>query len=128
VTKEKMRLFRWLFVFSLAMAVLFYFLAREQMARVGEMRYDQFLQMVREGRVQELEVSGNRAFGKLKDGTLFTVQLPERTEFLEQLLVRYRVPVRFRSAPINPAQWQNLIISLLMMVLVAGPSTTLLLD
>jgi len=120
VTKEKMRLFRWLFVFSLAMAVLFYFLAREQMARVGEMRYDQFLQMVREGRVQELEVSGNRAFGKLKDGTLFTVQLPERTEFLEQLLVRYRVPVRFRSAPINPAQWQNLIISLLMMVLVAG--------
>ena len=115
-----MRLFRWLFVFSLAMAVLFYFLAREQMARVGEMRYDQFLQMVREGRVQELEVSGNRAFGKLKDGTLFTVQLPERTEFLEQLLVRYRVPVRFRSAPINPAQWQNLIISLLMMVLVAG--------
>ena len=34
--------------------------------------------------------------------------------------MRYRVPVRFRSAPINPAQWQNLIISLLMMVLVAG--------
>jgi cell division protease FtsH len=120
VTEKTMRMFRWLFVLSLAMAVLFYFLAREQMERVREVRYDQFLQMVRDGRVQELEVSGNRAFGRLKDGTPFTVQLPERTEFLEQFLVRHQVPVRFRQAPLSPAQWQNLIISLLMMILVAG--------
>lgn len=115
-----MRMFRWFVILSLVMAVMFYFLARDQMARVREVRYDQFVHMVREGQVQELEITGNRAFGRLRDGTPFTVQLPERMEFLEQLLVNHNVPVRFRTAPISPAQWQNLIFSLLIMVVIAG--------
>jgi cell division protease FtsH len=67
-------------------------------------------------RVQEVEISGQRAFGRLLDGTPFTVQLPERTENLEQLLLQYQVPVKFRSSPISAVQWQQLILSILLML------------
>lgn len=110
-----MRAFRWLFAISLVSALLIYLVAREQMSRIRELRYDEFVQSVMQNRVQEVEISGQRAFGRLLDGTPFTVQLPERTENLEQLLLQHQVPVKFRSSPISAVQWQQLILSILLM-------------
>ncbi len=111
-----MRAFRWLFAISLVSALLIYLVVREQMSRIRELRYDEFVQAVMQHRVQELEISGQRAFGKLLDGTPFTVQLPERTENLEQLLLQHQVPVKFRNSPISAVQWQQLILSILLML------------
>jgi len=111
-----MRAFRWLFAISLVSALLVYLVVREQMSRIRELRYDEFVQAVMQHRVQELEITGQRAFGTLLDGTPFTVQLPERTENLEQLLLQYQVPVKFRSSPISAVQWQQLILSILLML------------
>ncbi len=111
-----MRAFRWLFAISLVSALLIYLVVREQMSRIRELRYDEFVQSVMQHRVQEVEISGQRAFGKLLDGTPFTVQLPERTENLEQLLLQHQVPVKFRSSPISAVQWQQLILSILLML------------
>ena len=111
-----MRAFRWLFAISLVSALLIYLVAREQMSRIRELRYDEFVQSVMQNRVQEVEISGQRAFGRLLDGTPFTVQLPERTENLEQLLLQYQIPVKFRSSPISAVQWQQLILSVLLML------------
>jgi len=111
-----MRAFRWLFAISLVSALLIYLVVREQMSRIRELRYDEFVQAVMQHRVQEVEISGQRAFGRLLDGTPFTVQLPERTENLEQLLLQYQVPVKFRSSPISAVQWQQLILSILLML------------
>jgi len=111
-----MRAFRWLFAISLVSALLVYLVVREQMSRIRELRYDEFVQAVMQHRVQEVEISGQRAFGKLLDGTPFTVQLPERTENLEQLLLQHQVPVKFRSSPISAVQWQQLILSILLML------------
>jgi len=111
-----MRAFRWLFAISLVSALLVYLVVREQMSRIRELRYDEFVQAVMQHRVQEVEISGQRAFGRLMDGTPFTVQLPERTENLEQLLLQYQVPVKFRSSPISAVQWQQLILSILLML------------
>jgi len=111
-----MRAFRWLFAISLVSALLIYLVAREQMSRIRELRYDEFVQSVMQNRVQEVEISGQRAFGRLLDGTPFTVQLPERTENLEQLLLQHQVPVKFRSSPISAVQWQQLILSVLLML------------
>jgi cell division protease FtsH len=111
-----MRAFRWLFAISLVSALLVYLVVREQMSRIRELRYDEFVQAVMQHRVQEVEISGQRAFGRLLDGTPFTVQLPERTENLEQLLLQYQVPVKFRSSPISAVQWQQLILSILLML------------
>ena len=111
-----MRAFRWLFAISLISALLVYLVVREQMSRIRELRYDEFIQSVMQNRVQELEISGQRAFGKLLDGTPFTVQLPERTENLEQLLLQHQVPVKFRSSPMSAVQWQQLILSVLLML------------
>jgi len=111
-----MRAFRWLFAISLISALLVYLVVREQMSRIRELRYDEFIQSVMQNRVQELEISGQRAFGKLLDGTPFTVQLPERTENLEQLLLQHQVPVKFRSSPMSAVQWQQLILSILLML------------
>jgi cell division protease FtsH len=96
--------------------LLVYLVVREQMSRIRELRYDEFVQAVMQHRVQEVEISGPRAFGRLLDGTPFTVQLPERTENLEQLLLQYQVPVKFRSSPISAVQWQQLILSILLML------------
>jgi len=111
-----MRAFRWLFAISLVSALLVYLVVREQMSRIRELRYDEFVQAVMQHRVQEVEISGQRAFGRLLDGIPFTVQLPERTENLEQLLLQYQVPVKFRSSPISAVQWQQLILSILLML------------
>jgi len=111
-----MRAFRWLIVLSLAGALLVYLVAREQMGRVRELRYDEFVQAITQHRVQEVEISGARAFGFLADGTPFTVQLPERMENLEQLLLQHQIPTRFRTSPITAVQWQNLIFSVLVML------------
>jgi cell division protease FtsH len=111
-----MRAFRWLFAISLVSALLVYLVVREQMSRIRELRYDEFVQAVMQHRVQEVEISGQRAFGRLLDGTPFTVQLPERTENLEQLMLQYQVPVKFRSSPISAVQWQQLILSILLML------------
>ncbi len=111
-----MRAFRWLFAISLISALLVYLVVREQMSRIRELRYDEFIQSVMQNRVQEVEISGQRAFGKLLDGTPFTVQLPERTENLEQLLLQHQVPVKFRSSPMSAVQWQQLILSVLLML------------
>jgi len=111
-----MRAFRWLFAISLISALLVYLVVREQMSRIRELRYDEFVQAVMQHRVQDVEISGQRAFGKLLDGTPFTVQLPERTENLEQLLLQHQVPVKFRSSPISAVQWQQLILSILLML------------
>lgn len=111
-----MRAFRWLIVLSLAGALLVYLVAREQMGRVRELRYDEFVQAITQHRVQEVEISGSRAFGFLADGTPFTVQLPERMENLEQLLLQHQIPTRFRTSPITAVQWQNLIFSVLVML------------
>ena len=111
-----MRAFRWLFAISLVSALLIYLVVREQMSRIRELRYDEFVQAVMQHRVQEVEISGQRAFGTLLDGTPSTVQLPERTENLEQLLLQYQVPVKFRSSPISAVQWQQLILSILLML------------
>ncbi len=111
-----MRAFRWLILLSLAGALLVYFVAREQMGRVRELRYDEFVQAITQHRVQEVEISGSRAFGFLADGTPFTVQLPERMENLEQLLLQHQIPTRFRTSPITAVQWQNLIFSVLVML------------
>jgi len=110
-----MRAFRWLFAISLISALLIYLVVREQMSRIQELRYDEFVQTVMQHRVQEVEISGQRAFGRLLDGTPFTVQLPERTENLEQLLLQHQIPVKFRSSPISAVQWQQLILSILLM-------------
>lgn len=110
-----MRVFRWLFAISLVGALLVYFTAREQMRRIRELRYDEFVQAVTQQGVREVEISGQRAFGILSDGTPFTVQLPERLENLEQLLLQYRIPVKFRNSPITAIQWQQLILSILLM-------------
>ncbi|GBC98767.1 ATP-dependent zinc metalloprotease FtsH [bacterium HR17] len=111
-----MRVFRWLFILGIATALLFYLLARDQMGRVQEIRYDQFVEMITSGRVRQVEIGGNRAWGVTQDGMPFTVQLPEQTESLTRLMLQHKVPFRFRSAPMNPAQWQNLIVSLLVML------------
>ncbi|MGQ9463247.1 MAG: ATP-dependent zinc metalloprotease FtsH [Candidatus Fervidibacter sp.] len=115
-----MRAFRWLFAISLVTALLVYLVVREQMSRVRELRYDEFVQAVEQQRVQELEIAGQRAFGMLSDGTPFSVQLPERLENLEQLLLQYHVPVRFRSSPISAVQWQQLILSMVVMFVIIG--------
>lgn len=115
-----MRAFRWLFAISLVTALLVYLVVREQMSRIRELRYDEFVQAVMQQRVQELEISGQKAFGMLSDGTPFSVQLPERLENLEQLLLQYHVPVRFRSSPISAVQWQQLILSMLVMFVIIG--------
>jgi len=104
-----------LFAISLIAGLLVFFVIREQMSRVKELRYDEFVQAVVERRVQEVEISGQRAFGILTDGTPFTVQLPDRLENLEQLLLQHQVPHRYRSSPISAAQWQQLILSILLM-------------
>lgn len=111
-----MKAFRWLFAISLVAAFLVYFVVREQMSRVRELRYDEFVQAVVQHRVQEVEISGQKAFGLLLDGTPFTVQLPDRTENLEQLLLQHQIPVRFRGSPISAVQWQQFILSLLLML------------
>jgi len=111
-----MKAFRWLFAISLIAALLVYFVVREQMSRVRELRYDEFVQAVTQKQVQEVEISGQRAFGLLTDGTPFTVQLPDRLENLEQLLLQHHVPVRFRGSPISAIQWQQFILSLLLML------------
>ena len=115
-----MRAFRWLFAISLVSALLVYLVVREQMSRIRELRYDEFVQAVMQHRVQEVEISGQRAFGKLSDETPFTVQLPERTENLEQLLLQHQIPVKFRSSPISAVQWQQLILSVLLMLGIIG--------
>ncbi|MCX7969173.1 MAG: ATP-dependent zinc metalloprotease FtsH [Armatimonadetes bacterium] len=111
-----MKAFRWLLAISLIVAFFVYFVVREQMSKVRELRYDEFVQAVMQQRVQELEISGQRAFGSLVDGTPFTVQLPDRLENLEQLLIQHHVPVRFRGSPFNAIQWQQFILSFLLMV------------
>ena len=75
-----MRSFRWLLAISLVTALLVYLVVRDQMSRIRELRYDEFVQAVMQQRVQELEISGQRAFGMLSDGTPFSVQLPERLD------------------------------------------------
>ncbi|MFN4180538.1 MAG: ATP-dependent zinc metalloprotease FtsH [Armatimonadota bacterium] len=111
-----MRAFRWLFAISLIAAFLVYFVVREQMSKVRELRYDEFIQAVTQQRVREVEISGQRAFGLFLDGTPFTVQLPDRLENLEQLLLQHQVPVRFRSSPMSAIQWQQFILSFLLMI------------
>ncbi|MCX7969783.1 MAG: ATP-dependent zinc metalloprotease FtsH [Armatimonadetes bacterium] len=111
-----MKAFRWLFIISLIVAFLVYFVVREQMSRVRELRYDEFVQAVVQHRVQEVEISGQKAFGLLLDGTPFTVQLPDRLENLEQLLLQHNVPVRFRGSPMSAIQWQQFILSFLLML------------
>lgn len=115
-----MRAFRWLLAISLVTALLVYLVVRDQMSRIRELRYDEFVQAVTQQRVQELEISGQRAFGMLSDGTPFSVQLPERLDNLEQLLLQHQVPVRFRSSPISSVQWQQLILSMLVMFVIIG--------
>lgn len=115
-----MRAFRWLLAISLVTALLVYLVVRDQMSRIRELRYDEFVQAVMQQRVQELEISGQRAFGMLSDGTPFSVQLPERLDNLEQLLLQHKVPVRFRSSPISSVQWQQLILSMLVMFVIIG--------
>lgn len=115
-----MRAFRWLLAISLVTALLVYLVVRDQMSRIRELRYDEFVQAVMQQRVQELEISGQRAFGMLSDGTPFSVQLPERLDNLEQLLLQHQVPVRFRSSPISSVQWQQLILSMLVMFVIIG--------
>ncbi len=115
-----MRGFRWLIFFSLLFGLLVYFVVREQMGRIRELRYDEFVRAVAQQRVQEVEISGSRAFGLMVDGTPFTVQLPERTENLEKLLLDHGVPVRFRSSPMSAVQWQNFLFSLLFLGLLIG--------
>lgn len=115
-----MRSFRWLLAISLVTALLVYLVVRDQMSRIRELRYDEFVQAVMQQRVQELEISGQRAFGMLSDGTPFSVQLPERLDNLEQLLLQHQVPVRFRSSPISSVQWQQLILSMLVMFVIIG--------
>lgn len=100
--------------------MLVYLVVRDQMSRIRELRYDEFVQAVMQQRVQELEISGQRAFGMLSDGTPFSVQLPERLDNLEQLLLQHQVPVRFRSSPISSVQWQQLILSMLVMFVIIG--------
>ncbi|MFA0781845.1 MAG: hypothetical protein YYHSYBAR_000236, partial [Candidatus Fervidibacter sacchari] len=56
-----MRAFRWLFAISLVSALLVYLVVREQMSRIRELRYDEFVQAVMQHRVQEVEISGQRA-------------------------------------------------------------------
>ena len=111
-----MKAFRWLFAISLIAAFLVYFVVREQMSKVRELRYDEFVQAVTQQRVREVEISGQRAFGLFLDGTPFTVQLPDRLENLEQLLLQHQVPVRFRSSPMSAIQWQQFILSFLLMI------------
>ncbi len=111
-----MKTFRWLFAISLIAALLVYLVVREQMSKVRELRYDEFVQAVVQQRVQEVEISGQKAFGLLVDGTPFTVQLPERLENLEQLLLQHRVPVKFRGSPISAIQWQQFILSFLLLL------------
>lgn len=111
-----MKAFRWLFAISLIAAFLVYFVVREQMSKVRELRYDEFVQAVTQQRVREVEISGQRAFGLFLDGTPFTVQLPDRLENLEQLLLQHQVPVRFRSSPMRAIQWQQFILSFLLMI------------
>ncbi len=111
-----MKAFRWLFAISLIAAFLVYFVVREQMSKVRELRYDEFVQAVTQQRVREVEISGQRAFGLFLDGTTFTVQLPDRLENLEQLLLQHQVPVRFRSSPMSAIQWQQFILSFLLMI------------
>ncbi len=115
-----MRAFRWLIFFSLLFGLLVYFVVREQMGRIRELRYDEFVQAVAQQRVREVEISGSRAFGLMVDGTPFTVQLPERTENLEKLLLDHGVQVRFRSSPMSAVQWQNFLFSLLFLGLLLG--------
>ncbi len=111
-----MKAFRWLFAISLIAAFLIYFVVREQMSKVRELRYDEFVQAVTQQQVQEVEISGQKAFGLLLDGTPFTVQLPDRIENLEQLLLQHQIPVKFRGSPISAIQWQQFILSFLLML------------
>ncbi len=111
-----MKAFRWLFAISLIAAFLVYFVVREQMSKVRELRYDEFVHAVTQQRIREVEISGQRAFGLFLDGTPFTVQLPDRLENLEQLLLQHQVPVRFRSSPMGAIQWQQFILSFLLMI------------
>ncbi len=112
-----MRLFRWLFIFGIATALLVYFVAREQMGRVQKPSYDAFKRMVQQGRVREVEISGSRAFGALTDGNYFAVEFsPELTERLVGLLEQHRVPYRFRSPQWSAAQWPQLLLSVLLML------------
>ncbi|MEZ8220919.1 membrane protease FtsH catalytic subunit [Candidatus Fervidibacteria bacterium JGI MDM2 JNZ-1-D12] len=111
-----MKAFRWLFAISLIAAFLVYFVVREQMSKVRELRYDEFVQAVTQQRIREVEISGQKAFGLLLDGTPFTVQLPDRIENLEQLLLQHQVPVKFRGSPISAIQWQQFILSFLLML------------
>lgn len=115
-----MRMFRWLIIISIFFGLLVYFVAREQMGRVREYRYDEFVKKIEARQVREVEISGSRAFGFLTDDTPFVVQLPERTETLEKLLLEYGVSVRFRGSPMSAIQWQNLIFSLLFMAAFIG--------
>ncbi len=115
-----MRMFRWLIISSIFFGLLVYFVAREQMGRVKEYRYDEFVKKIEAGQVREVEISGSRAFGFLVDDTPFVVQLPERTETLEKLLLEQGVSVRFRGSPMSAIQWQNLIFSLLFMAAFIG--------
>ncbi len=115
-----MKPFRWLFAVILVAAFLIYFVAREQMSRVRELRYDEFVQAVTQNRVRKVEISGQKAFGLLLDGTPFTVQLPDRTENLVQLLLKHQVAFQFRGSPISAIQWQQFILSFLLMVGIVG--------
>lgn len=115
--KPAMRLFRWLFIFVIATALLVYFMAREQMGRVQKPSYDAFKRMVQQGRVREVEISGSRALGELTDGTYFAVEFsPEITESLVKLLEQHKVSYRFRSSQWNTVQLPQLLWSILLML------------
>ncbi|MCS7191697.1 MAG: ATP-dependent zinc metalloprotease FtsH [Armatimonadetes bacterium] len=111
-----MKAFRWLFAISIIVALLTYFIVREQMNRVRELRYDQFIKEVVQHRVKEVEISGQRAFGLLTDETPFTVQLPDRLENLERILLQHQVALKFRGSTIGAIQWQQFILSFLLML------------
>ncbi|MDW8027141.1 MAG: ATP-dependent zinc metalloprotease FtsH [Armatimonadota bacterium] len=110
------RAFRWLIAISLVVAFLVYFVVRDQMSRVRELRYDEFVQAIVQHRVREVEISGQKAFGILVDGTPFSVQLPDRLENLEQILLQHQVQVRFRGSTLGAIQWQQFILSFLLML------------
>ncbi|MCS7263543.1 MAG: ATP-dependent zinc metalloprotease FtsH [Armatimonadetes bacterium] len=86
------------------------------MSRVRELRYDEFVQAIVQHRVREVEISGQKAFGILVDGTPFSVQLPDRLENLEQILLQHQVQVRFRGSTLGAIQWQQFILSFLLML------------
>lgn len=112
-----MKLLRWLFFLSIAVMLLSYFMFRDQMRRVKELRYDQFVQAIQQGQIQELEISSSRASGKFNDETLFSVQLPDRIEGLQELLIKHKVPHRFRTSFISSAQFSGFIMSIVIALL-----------